>query len=94
MSFDEKTIDSKTGAAQTLENVTVRPSFQAQPSDKLADKPPQSSDVAQVKTVKGSDAYHEALLKEPVSLRSGRSMLLMACLLLGCFCQTMSTLHN
>jgi hypothetical protein len=58
--------------------------------ENLADNPLQSAEVAQVKVVRGSDAYHEAMLKEPVSLWNTRSLLLMCCLLLGCFCQTMS----
>ncbi len=56
----------------------------------LADNVLKSADVAQVKVVKGSDAYHEALIKEPPRLLDGRSMLLMACLLCGCFCQTVN----
>lgn len=49
-----------------------------------------SNDIQEVKVVKGSEAYNEALLKEPVAFASPRSLLLFASILLGCFCQTMN----
>jgi hypothetical protein len=46
--------------------------------------------VVEVKVVKGSEAYNEALLKEPVKWTEGRQLVLFACLLVGFFCQTMN----
>ena len=47
------------------------------------------SDVAEVKSVKGSEAYNEALIKETPQLWSWTTWKLFGCLLLGCFAQTM-----
>jgi len=49
-----------------------------------------SSDVTNVKTVKGSEAFAEAMLKEPPNVFHPTSLLLIACTLLGFFCQTMN----
>ena len=46
--------------------------------------------VVEVKEVKGSEAYNEALLQEPVPLTNPRTMLLFLALLVGFFCQTMN----
>lgn len=48
------------------------------------------AEVAKVKVVKGSDAFNEALLKEKPDLKNATTLTLLACLLLGCFCQTMN----
>lgn len=48
------------------------------------------SAVLETKTIKGSTAYNEALIKEPVSLRNPMAIKLLGCLLLGCFAQTMN----
>lgn len=50
------------------------------------DAPP----VIETKTIRGSTAYNEALIKEPVSLRNPMAIKLLFCLLLGCFAQTMN----
>ena len=47
------------------------------------------SDVAEVKVVKGSEAYNEALIKEAPPLWHWTTWKLFGCLLLGCFAQTM-----
>lgn len=46
--------------------------------------------IVETKTIKGSTAYNEALIKEPVSLRHPMAIRLLLCLLLGCFAQTMN----
>jgi MFS family permease len=46
--------------------------------------------VAEVKVVKGSGAYNEALITEKPSLMNPRTLLLFLCCLLGFFCQTMN----
>jgi hypothetical protein len=50
---------------------------------------PLQSDVAEVKVVKGSEAYNEALIKEAPPLWHWTTWKLFGCLLLGCFAQTM-----
>ena len=47
------------------------------------------SDVAEVKVVKGSEAYNEALIKEAPQFWNWTTWRLFGCLLLGCFAQTM-----
>lgn len=47
-------------------------------------------DVAEVKVVKGSEAFHEAMIQQPPALLSPRSILLFACILVGFLCQTMN----
>jgi len=47
-------------------------------------------DVHEVRVVKGSEAFNEALMKERPSILHPRSLLLLACTLLGFFCQTMN----
>lgn len=49
-----------------------------------------SSDVAEVKVVKGSEAYNEALIKEAPQFWNWTTWRLFGCLLLGCFAQTMN----
>jgi MFS family permease len=46
--------------------------------------------VAEVKVVKGSGAYNEALIAERPSIMNARTLLLFLCTLLGFFCQTMN----
>lgn len=48
------------------------------------------SQVVAIKEVKGSEAYNEALLQEPVPLTHPRTLLLFLVLLVGFFCQTMN----
>ncbi|KAK3618566.1 hypothetical protein LTR56_024558 [Elasticomyces elasticus] len=48
------------------------------------------ANLAEVKVVKGSEAYAEALLKEKPSLSSFVTWKLIGCLLIGCFCQTVN----
>lgn len=48
------------------------------------------ANVAEVKVVKGSEAYHEAIIKEKPSFSDAITWRLIGCLLLGCFCQTMN----
>jgi hypothetical protein len=48
------------------------------------------SQVVAVREVQGSDAYNEALLKEPVQLSNPRTLLLFLALLVGFLCQTMN----
>lgn len=48
------------------------------------------SDVVEVKVVKGSEAFNEALLVEKPSLTNPTTILLILCTLLGFFCQTMN----
>lgn len=48
------------------------------------------ADVAEVKVVKGSEAYNEALIKEAPRLSHPTTLKLFGCLLLGCFAQTMN----
>lgn len=50
----------------------------------------QNVDVTEVKTVKGSEAFHEAKIQEPPSLLAPRSILLFLCVLVGFLCQTMN----
>jgi len=47
------------------------------------------TDVAEVKVVKGSEAYNEALIKAAPPLWNWTTWKLFGCLLLGCFAQTM-----
>ncbi|EXJ77744.1 hypothetical protein A1O3_09973 [Capronia epimyces CBS 606.96] len=47
-------------------------------------------DVVEVKEVKGSEAFNEAVIKEPVPLTHPRTVLLFCALLIGFFCQTMN----
>ncbi|OCT51817.1 Lactose permease [Cladophialophora carrionii] len=49
-----------------------------------------TKDVVEVKELKGSEAYNEALLQESVPLTHPRTLQLFACLLIGFFCQTMN----
>lgn len=49
-----------------------------------------SNDVANVKVVKGSEAFAAAMLKETPNVFHPTSLLLIACTLLGFFCQTMN----
>ncbi|ETN37750.1 uncharacterized protein HMPREF1541_07373 [Cyphellophora europaea CBS 101466] len=49
-----------------------------------------AKNVVEVKQVKGSEAYNEASLKEPVSWTHPRQLLLFAALIIGFFCQTMN----
>lgn len=44
----------------------------------------------EVKVVKGSEAYNEALIKEKPDFSKVMTWRLVGCLLLGCFCQTMN----
>ncbi|KAI5362855.1 Putative major facilitator, sugar transporter, major facilitator superfamily [Septoria linicola] len=46
--------------------------------------------LVHLRVVKGSEAYHEAKLKEPPRLMHPVTLRLIGCLLLGCFCQTMN----
>ncbi|KAK5170400.1 uncharacterized protein LTR77_004987 [Saxophila tyrrhenica] len=48
------------------------------------------ANVAEIKVLRGSEAYNEARLKESPSFRNLITWRLMGCLLLGCFCQTMN----
>ncbi|KAK5713982.1 hypothetical protein LTR15_010888 [Elasticomyces elasticus] len=48
------------------------------------------ANLAEVKVVKGSEAYAEALLKEKPSMSSAVTWKLIGCLLIGCFCQTVN----
>ncbi|KAK5128248.1 hypothetical protein LTR85_002915 [Meristemomyces frigidus] len=47
-------------------------------------------EVVAVKVVKGSEAFTEARLKDPVQIWNATTWRLVGCLLLGCFCQTMN----
>ncbi|OQO04328.1 hypothetical protein B0A48_10939 [Cryoendolithus antarcticus] len=49
-----------------------------------------SGDVAEVKVVRGSEAYNEALLKERPPFWNIHTWKLIGCVLLGCFCLTMN----
>ncbi|OAP60721.1 hypothetical protein AYL99_05723 [Fonsecaea erecta] len=49
-----------------------------------------SKDVIEVKEVRGSEAFNEALIQEDVPLLDPRTLRLFACLLIGFFCQTMN----
>jgi len=49
-----------------------------------------TTDVAEVKVVTGSEAYNEALIKEAPPLWHWTTWKLFGCLLLGCFAQTMN----
>lgn len=51
---------------------------------------PEKKPVVDIKVITGSDAYTEALLKEPPQILNPRTLALIGCLLLGCFCQTMN----
>ena len=46
--------------------------------------------MAEVKTIKGSEAFHEAKLQEAPSLFHPRSILLFSCIFVGFLCQTMN----
>ncbi|ORY08487.1 general substrate transporter [Clohesyomyces aquaticus] len=50
----------------------------------------QKTEVVEVKELRGSEAFHEALRLEPVPKFSGRTMALCLCLLLGFFGQTVN----
>lgn len=50
----------------------------------------QNIDVAEVKVVKGSEAFHEAKVQEPPKLLHPQSQLLFLCVLVGFCCQTMN----
>lgn len=50
----------------------------------------ESPQVEQVKVIKGSEAFHEALLKEKPQFLHPRLLLLLLCTLLGFSCQTMN----
>ncbi|KAK5055218.1 hypothetical protein LTR84_012967 [Exophiala bonariae] len=55
-----------------------------------ADSIDRAKNLVEVKEVKGSAAYNEALLREPVTWYSPRMLQLFAILLVGFFCQTMN----
>lgn len=57
--------------------------------DTLLTLPTQADDV-NVRVVRGSDAFNEALIKEKPQWNAAITWKLIACLLLGCFCQTMN----
>lgn len=90
MSTDEKIAD---GTAQTVDRVDS-----IDRAKNVSSKPPLIRittltihfKVVEVKEVKGSEAYNEALLREPVSWTHPRSLQLFAILLVGFFCQTMN----
>lgn len=65
--------DEKEFAATTLDRTTTH----------------DSTHVVETKTIKGSTAYNEALIKEPVHFNA-ITIRLVGCLLLGCFAQTMN----
>ncbi|KXT08497.1 hypothetical protein AC579_8615 [Pseudocercospora musae] len=46
--------------------------------------------LVHMRVVKGSEAFHEAQLKEPATIFHPTTLRLIGCLLLGCFCQTMN----
>jgi len=48
-----------------------------------------NENVAEIRVVKGSEAFNEAKLKEPV-VYNGTTFALIGCLILGCFAQTMN----
>ncbi|EME41001.1 hypothetical protein DOTSEDRAFT_74520 [Dothistroma septosporum NZE10] len=48
------------------------------------------TDVAEVKVVRGSEAFNAALIEEPTRPWDPMTWRLIGCLLLGCFCQTMN----
>ncbi|KIX05015.1 uncharacterized protein Z518_05887 [Rhinocladiella mackenziei CBS 650.93] len=50
----------------------------------------QGSQVVEIREVKGSEAFNEALIQEPVELTHPRTLLLFLALLIGFFCQTMN----
>lgn len=50
----------------------------------------EQSKAAEVKVVKGSEAYQEALRKEKPSFKKLVTWQLFGAILLGCFCQTMN----
>ncbi|KAM0715174.1 hypothetical protein Q7P37_009639 [Cladosporium fusiforme] len=54
------------------------------------EKVAETADVADIKVVKGSEAYNEALIKEAPQLWHPTTWKLIGCLLLGCFAQTMN----
>lgn len=51
---------------------------------------PAQTEVVEVKTQKGSEAYHEAMTMEPLQRFHPRTIGLASCLLLGFFCQTVN----
>lgn len=48
------------------------------------------TEVVEVKQLKGSAAFHEAMRMEPVPMFNPRTLALCGCLLLGFFCQTVN----
>lgn len=50
----------------------------------------QNIEVAEVKVVKGSEAFHEAAVQESPNLLHPRSLLLFLCIIVGFCCQTMN----
>ena len=47
-------------------------------------------DVVEVKTVKGTEAFNQAILKEPIRYFAPTTVLLYLCLMVGFMCQTMN----
>jgi len=74
MSYDEKKTQEAFGGVETYER---------SPSTS-------NPDVAEVKIVKGSGAYNEAILTEKPKILNRTTLLLFLCTLLGFFCQTMN----
>jgi len=49
-----------------------------------------NKDIVEVMEVRGTEAYHEAKIKEPVPLLHARTLMLWAAMSIGFFCQTMN----
>jgi len=79
--------DSKGAAVEMVEHVCSSCPGKYRP---VIDIILQGDKVAEVKEIKGSEAYAEALLKERPKVLHPRSLILIMCCLLGFFCQTMN----
>lgn len=79
------------GASNTVEKIadSVRSTTHMLHCYNFLTKRPSQADVAEIKVVKGSEAYNEALIKEAPQLWNATTWKLFGCLILGCFAQTM-----
>jgi hypothetical protein len=79
------------GANSTVEKIVdhVSPPALLSSKDLRSTNAHTQADVAEIKVVKGSEAYNEALMKEAPKLWHPTTLKLFGCLLLGCFAQTM-----
>lgn len=80
-----------TAVAEQLEHVScLKPCLDTAPRLTSIIQRLEKAPIVDIKVITGSDAYTEALIKEPPEILNATTIRLIGCLLLGCFCQTMN----